>query len=568
MVGFAMVGFTMAEFAVTEGHSCLRRNLEALSRYQPATATTIGSARPNPDLVPQTAGDGSPSVTAGAEKGRTLQLHSRYRPREEARRIVDSLEEAATLVVFGMGGAFVPREYLGRHRHAVVVVAETDISTLRAVLQITDVTAELESGRLRLAADSEDLVTQVTQVHQPLLRDHLITFNLTPWTDRDSCREQFSTLYRHLKRCLNHIAGEYHTMRHYGRPWFFHTLQNSLRLRWDTLPGHIAASREELLSRPVRIMAAGPSLDTFLQNDRGESDAHELVVDTALPAFAGRRRPFFGAVTLDPQGWSPLHFRTLPHRVTYLWADMGVSPSLHDKAHHVIPLASGHPLHRLLFSSGFPLLDLPGSRNVTEAALRLVQYLGGTVEAVVGADFSYPAGKTYARGTYHYTLADARAHRTHPAETFFAAQVYPNTTRITASRPVFRRTGMKEEADRFRHILHHPQSGSTYSEDRGPGPTHPDISVFWNHHREELNRLVRQITGFADRSTPEVLEQLGPHGRAHIPLLASVELSASVELLATAGLSPVGADSTLPLETRLAALFKKVGAIISEHNGF
>jgi hypothetical protein len=75
----------------------------------------------------------------------------------------------------------------------------------------------------------------------------------------------------------------------------------------------------------------------------------------------------------------------------------------------------------------FPVLDTSGG-NVTHAAVSLAEYLGASTVRLYGADFSYPFGKTYARGTYIYPYFDLRQSRIRPLEALFSEFLYRNHT--------------------------------------------------------------------------------------------------------------------------------------------
>jgi hypothetical protein len=506
-----------------------RNNMTSLRPVQPRLVSQLEGTRASGDIVVQPTREGVASVALFHVDG-TIQLHSRYNPVREASRMVDLLGEASTLVTLGGGGMFVPREYLGRYPHASALVVERNVPTIRALLEIMDLSRLIETGRLRFAGDGDTLSSQLAAVHQPAIQDGVVVYELRPWTEREDHRELFREYRRQIQETLRNIAGEYGTMRHYGRPWFVHTFRNTLRIDWNGVAPSVRAVAESIRATPSRIVAAGPSLDErfsrFPDDLLSGSFLNNIVVDTALPAAIKRRLPCFGVVALDPQGWSPLHFRGLQQRLPVLWADLGVSPQLHSRTERFIPLGSNHPLHRLLADAGFPLFHIPGSRNVSETAARLVHLLGGTIEDVVGADFSYPAGKTYARDTYHYTVARSTSTRIYPEETFFADQVYrnceaePTAPRPPGQHPLFRRAGMVDAENDFRHTLNRVHPADSIRNLSGPPATGAgDIRTFWLNHAEELRNLPGWTGAVSGRSTPEILSDLGSHGRAHLPLL-------------------------------------------------
>ncbi len=506
----------------------LRNNIIALSLRQPDVAERVASARRNDAIFPQTARDGSPSLaTTGNSAAQPLQIHSRYRPVDEARRAIDAIGASATLVVLGMGAMFVPREYLRRFPSATVIVAEQGYPTVRTVLEEIDLAASFGTDRLYIATDEETLQRLITTHHQPAIRDGLSVYELRPWADRPEQAPHFQSLRNVVSRTMREIAGEHAAIRRYSRAWFTHTVENTLRVNLQKAEEAVSRTAEVVRSRPNRILAAGPSLDTFLRRSstagRCVADGlNNIVVDTALPALIRRRCSFTGVVTLDPQGWSPLHFRALPAAVPVVWGDWGVTPSLPACGKVFVPLGSAHPLHTLLAAEGLPMLLVPGSRNVTETALRLVLRNGGSVAEVIGADFSYPRGKTYARGTYHYTLAQMRASRLRPMESFFSDQVYPAATlrspRDGDQGPIFEMPGMAAQKTRTADIL----AAGARTVHRAQSFTGMDIRKFWENHVEELNRLERKIVGHGDEATPLIMGLLGAHGRAHLPLLSTI----------------------------------------------
>jgi hypothetical protein len=81
---------------------------------------------------------------------------------------------------------------------------------------------------------------------------------------------------------------------------------------------------------------------------------------------------------------------------------------------------SGHPFSRYVCSHWrpFPFIDTSGG-NVSHAAVSLADSLGARRIYLYGADYSFPGGKSYARGTYLYPFYDRISTRTAPLETHF-----------------------------------------------------------------------------------------------------------------------------------------------------
>ena len=352
-----------------------------------------------------------------------------------------------------MGAAFIPREFLSQHRTGSVIVTERSYATVRTILKEIDLAAECGSGRLRVATTPEELIAAIESVHLPMIRDGVQSVELTPWVSRDANRDHFAALHETIPATLRGIAEEIATMRHFGRPWLAHTVENTFRISWNAVPRRIDEFRRKTDHLPARVLAAGPGLDAwFAAPPPADDKMPEVTVDTALPAVATHGRQVLAVVSLDPQGWSPLHFRRVPLPAAYLCGDIGISPRVTATGNSFIPVASNHPLHQLLRNHGFPMLPATTSTNVTEAAVTVLRSVGSRDVEVIGADFGYPHAKTYARGTYHYGLAFQQARRPlSPQESFFAGQVYPRTEMdASASFPLFRRAGM-DSAERSLH---------------------------------------------------------------------------------------------------------------------
>jgi len=93
--------------------------------------------------------------------------------------------------------------------------------------------------------------------------------------------------------------------------------------------------------------------------------------------------------------------------------ELASPPQLFRLKSPVIPVAGGHPFSRYICRHFFPftLVDTSGG-NVTHAAVSVADILDAREMVLHGADFCYPAGKLYARGTYLYSYFTARQNRT------------------------------------------------------------------------------------------------------------------------------------------------------------
>jgi hypothetical protein len=175
-------------------------------------------------------------------------------------------------------------------------------------------------------------------------------------------------------------------------------------------------------ARHLLITAAGPSLEQQVPEikRRHAEGAVLLATDTSLPLLTAERIIPDIVLSIDCQVVSYHHFlRKLPPS-TILVLDLASPPVLTRLTNKILFFSSGHPfslyLNRLY--RPFPILNLSGG-NVTHAAVSLAQKTGARDVHLYGADFSYPFGRPYARGTYLYPYFQSRSERMRSAEDYF-----------------------------------------------------------------------------------------------------------------------------------------------------
>ena len=341
---------------------------------------------------------------------------------------------------------------------------------------------------------------------------------------------------------IEQLTGEYATTAAFGRRWLSHTVVNSIQMNEDSQKREWQSLIE---SPPTCVVAAGPSLERW----EGSEISRAIAVDTAYPALLARGLDPPYIISLDPQGWSNLHLRDARHTRALIIATLGSPVGVTRAGERILYLSTNHPLHTLLRTAGFPLpAPFHGAIGVTEAAVELASTLGCPSIRVVGADGGYPAGQTYARGTYRYTFDQIRQTRIIPAEHRCAQTVYPNA-RIDRKRskehPFFSTPTLLYDQNRIETIQRH----------RAPRPAQERRSrilpsgassarIFWQHHLEKLRTL--RVRHIAHGATPQILLQLGPHGRAQLPLLSRITRD----------------TPSLPLAERLAATIQLACEII------
>jgi hypothetical protein len=178
--------------------------------------------------------------------------------------------------------------------------------------------------------------------------------------------------------------------------------------------------------RDAAICAAGPSLDAQipLLRERREN-LFVIAADTSLPALlAGGVKPD-AVVSIDCQHISYYHFVGAVCADIPLFLDIASPPLLSGFSRRLFFFCGGHPLAAYVSQKWrrLPLLDTSGG-NVTYACLSLAENLGARRITVYGADFSYPLGRTYARGTYIYPFFERKQNRFSPLEAGLSSFLY------------------------------------------------------------------------------------------------------------------------------------------------
>jgi hypothetical protein len=180
--------------------------------------------------------------------------------------------------------------------------------------------------------------------------------------------------------------------------------------------------------KKIAISAAGPSLDHQLDLiHKNRNNYFLLATDTSLPSLLEANIMPDAVISIDCQHISYYHFmRGLPPDIP-LFTDLASPPIVVSRTPRPHFFTGGHPLTVFVSRSwrSFPQIDTSGG-NVTYAAVALAELLGAEEIYLYGADFSYPKGESYARGSYIHPYFQRRQTRIQPLESLFAAFVFRN----------------------------------------------------------------------------------------------------------------------------------------------
>jgi hypothetical protein len=399
-----------------------RRNLLALSARHQGLCDTLSEAVADPRLRIERSRTGQP-VPVLQLPGRAAAFHSLMDPVREAERLAGTQAPGGFIVSFGLGAGYAIRSFLASPKTTAVVAIEYSAPLLRALLEVLDLSEIFLDRRFTLALDPtpEELGALILSSYVPPVSGDIRTAPLRGRTDLEP--EPFALAADTLRAILGRISDDYSVQAFFGKLWFRNAVRNLFASEGPTPP-----------LPPVRraiVTAAGPSLEEGIgEVARAQAEGAFLIAtDTTLPALLGYGLRPGAVVSIDCQTISYYHFlKGLPSGLP-LVLDLASPNRLARLSDSPRFFSSGHPFCAYVSSNyrPFPALDTSGG-NVTHAALSLAEALGAETCLLVGADFSYPEGKSYARGTYIYDYFDGQASRLSPSESLFTGFVRRNAS--------------------------------------------------------------------------------------------------------------------------------------------
>lgn len=403
------------------------RNLLALSINDTALCARLSSAITTSAVyrfIEARSGDMIPALTG--KDGTAHPLHSTVDPRREAERLIAAIAEEGYLVFFGLGGAFAAEAALDRAGTRKIVIIDYNCNGIAELLSSKNYVRLFQDKRVRLLVDPscEQLNDFILNNYIPALDGGIRVIPLRARTYED---DRFDKASDTVKNAIDAISRDYSVQAYFGKRWFSNIIRN-LELA-ETQNGRIAPVKKAV------IIASGPSLEKNIPlikkeiATKKENKSFIITADTSLPLLLQADIIPDAVISIDCQHISYQHFfRALPEK-TLLFLDLCSPPLIASRTGNRVFFSGGHPLSMYINRKWRPLpvLDTSGA-NVTYAALSLAENLGAKELMVFGADFSYPEGKTYARGTYIYPYFEKRQSRFNPVEAQHSVFLYRDSS--------------------------------------------------------------------------------------------------------------------------------------------
>ena len=344
------------------------------------------------------------------QQGAAHSLHSMMDPRKEARRLIETVQSESFVVLLGLGAGFYAEEALKREESGFVLAVEYDLRSLAELFHSIDYTSLFEDPRFRLAVDlsGEELQQFILSLYQPVLYGGIKVIPLRSRTGL--LPESFISAAKATEGAIDQLSSDYSVQARFGKRWLSNILRNLKNT--CTAQGSIPPIKR------AAVCAAGPSLSLQIPAiQKTRKDKFLIAVDTSLPCLLNAGIKPDAVISIDCQHISYYHFMDgLPEGVL-LFLDLASPPLLASRSKSFQFFTSAHPLTRYISRLWKPLPELDTSGgNVTYAAVALAEQMGAGEIELYGADFSYPGGVSYARGTYIYSFFAKHQNRLSPLE--------------------------------------------------------------------------------------------------------------------------------------------------------
>jgi hypothetical protein len=427
----------------------LEENLSALAVRQPSLADSIRRAAADPRFVFSTARNGL-IVPGIRSDGGTVPFHSLYDPRRESARFAESFRGAGCIIVGGLGAGYHVSALLQHTGASVVVVVEKNAGVLKSLLEHVPLSDLLRDPRLLVAAGVDTIRDAILSSWHPAVMGGLRSAPLRTWCDQE--REFFDAAEAETLAAIEAVRVDFSVQSHFGKRWFANIIMNLAGAA--TRPGAFPHGDDAIVT------AAGPSLDLHLGQLAAERGGRMLVAtDTSLPALLRSGIIPDAVLSIDCQNHGYHHFLQGKPPGIALFLDLASPPLLSRQLSFPVFVAGSHPFERYIDSHWLrlPRIDMSGG-NVTHAAVSLARFLGARRVTVYGADFCYPDGKAYARGTYLYDYFWSDQSRVSPAEARFFAFVCgssagPARREVRAGKSLYMTPVLNGYRDRFLGLM-------------------------------------------------------------------------------------------------------------------
>jgi hypothetical protein len=352
-------------------------------------------------------------------------LHSTIDPVREGFRYYSNSKANGYIVFLGLGAAYHIKPFLDQSDISEILIIDKDITLFKSILSNLDLSQFILNSRVKflIDPDSNTVKEYLLSNYLPAVSGNLHILNLR---SRFSIEETYFTgILTGIEELLESLSDDFSVQSHFGKRWFINTLSNL----------KTAQSVKNILP-PIKkaiITGAGPSLEFQLPSlKKHRENSFLIATDTSLPFLIKNKIKPDLVISIDCQHITFHHFFAGFPKDVPLVLDLASPAWLTRQSDNIVFFTSGHPFSQFVNGNwrSFPYIDTSGG-NVSHAAISLADKLGAKEILLYGVDFSYPQGKSYARGTYLYPYFMSTSNRFTTTESSFVSFIFYNKKIVT-----------------------------------------------------------------------------------------------------------------------------------------
>lgn len=350
-------------------------------------------------------------------------IHSKYDPEREAINLVNNIDENSFYLVTGIGAGFFIKKLSEKYPNSKIVAIENsqdDIDFLEKHFQII---SELKMNNV-IITTTENLYNSLLQNYIPSIYSSFKLIEYRSWILEN--QDIFEKIQNITSEALKNIAQDFSTQAHFGKIWQRNIINNLKQISSDT---EIIFPKEKI----AVVVAAGPSLDkkiAWIKENREK--IFIFATDTAYKTLQKEQIFSDAVISIDGQNISYQHFlRKINDKTIFIFDLCGNSSCIRKikkNGNNIIFTTTGHPL--ITFAEQTQNTDYnfifanAGTGTVTISALDFANKVGFNEIIVIGADFSFPNKKPYAKGTYLEDIYMSCNNRTTTIEKNYISLMY------------------------------------------------------------------------------------------------------------------------------------------------
>lgn len=350
-------------------------------------------------------------------------IHSKYDPEKEAINLVNNIDENSFYLVTGIGAGFFIKKLSEKYPNSKIVAIENsqdDIDFLEKHFQII---SELKMNNV-IITTTENLYNSLLQNYIPSIYPSFKLIEYRSWILEN--QDIFEKIQNITSEALKNIAQDFSTQAHFGKIWQRNIINNLKQISSDT---EIIFPKEKI----AVVVAAGPSFDkkiAWIKENREK--IFIFATDTAYKTLQKEQIFSDAVISIDGQNISYHHFlRKINDKTIFIFDLCGNSSCIRKikkNGNNIIYTTTGHPL--ITFAEQTQNTDYnfifanAGTGTVTISALDFASKVGFNEIIVIGADFSFPNKKPYAKGTYLEDIYMSYNNRTTTIEKNYISLMY------------------------------------------------------------------------------------------------------------------------------------------------